>query len=186
MKPLIINVRGNSGSGKTHLAREFMALCTPPESWINEGEPDQSLVYKGQFWVVLGKYHNACGGADGIHMQAEIVRRIKFYNKEGANVFVEGLLMSGMYGTVGKFSERFGDRWVFAFLNTPLELCLRRVQLRRDAAGNEKPFNPANTERRHDVIARTRLRIHDMGRRVVDLDYKDPLEQLLKIIRKEG
>jgi hypothetical protein len=186
MKPLIINIRGNSGSGKTFLTREFMKKCTPPESWDNTGEPDQSLMFEGQFWVVLGRYGNVCGGCDTIKTQAEIVRRIKFYTKEGAHIWVEGLILSTIYGTVGEFSERYGDRWVFAYLNTPIETCIERIKARRRAAGNEKPLNETNTRARVSTILRNREIVESHGRRTMTLSWRDPLPVILKLIRKEG
>jgi hypothetical protein len=36
---------------------------------------------------------------------------------------------------------------VFAFLDTPWEVCLQRVLARRAAAGNDKPFDPEKTMR---------------------------------------
>lgn len=184
MKHIIVNIRGNSGSGKTTLARAFWALAIGgPE--VYSDEPDQLFHYAGQSWALLGKYATACGGCDSIPTQAEIVRRVEYYTRNKMNVFLEGLLMSGMYGTVGKYSEQFGDRWIFAFLDTPLEQCLKHIRMRRKAAGNDKPLNETNTRARHVTIARTQERIAAMGRRVVTLKWdKDPLKQLLKEIAK--
>lgn len=181
MKPLIINVRGNSGSGKTFLTREFMSYADE----FTSGD-DQLLIYKKRRWAVLGSYSNVCGGCDTIRTQQEIINRIQFCVLHGYNVWLEGLLISGMYGSLGRFSEQFGDRWVFAFLDTPLNKCLKRVKSRRVSAGNHKPFNPANTVNRHVTIIRTRQRLLEMKRRVIDLPHGDPLTPLLEIILKEG
>ena len=185
-QPLIINVRGNSGSGKTHLTREFMKLCKPMKLTEPISDQDQFLTYKGQPWVVLGRYETACGGCDTIKTQCEIVRRVEAYHRMHANIWLEGLLMSGMYGAVGACSELFADTWVFAFLDTPLNKCLQRIRQRHKAAGNLKPLNETNTRVRHMTIQRTQERITAMGRRVVVLDHTKALEQLLKIIKKEG
>jgi len=180
-KPLIINVRGNSGSGKTHLTRQFMAMCTNELS-----ADDQFFTYRKHPWAVLGKYTNVCGGCDTIKTQMDIIDRVEDYTDQGMNVWLEGLLISGMYGSLGAYSEEFGDRWVFAFLDTPLKLCIKRIQQRRKSACNSKPFNTANTINRHETITRTRERLLEMKRRVIDLPHQDALEPLLKIIRREG
>lgn len=186
MNPLIINPRGNSGSGKTYLTRLFMAECKPVKILGTFHEDDQFFRYQGKTWAVLGRYGNVCGGCDTIKTQVEIVRRVTMYADQNMNVWLEGLIMSTIYGTVGEFSERFGNRWVFAYLDTPLSVCLKRIYARRKAAKNDKPFNENNTRNRDATILRNReiALIHE--RRVIDLPYRDPLSPLLKLIRKEG
>lgn len=180
--PLIINIRGNSGSGKTHTTRLFLERAT----YVNATESDQLICFGKQEWAVLGRYSNACGGADGIHTQQEIINRVERYTKDGINVWLEGLIMSTIYGSVGAYSEKFGDRWVFAYLQPPIEECIRRIKARRAAAGNTKPLNETNTRNRVSTIARNREIVLSHGRRVLDLDWRDPLPALLKIIRKEA
>lgn len=187
--PLIINVRGNSGSGKTYLTREFMSLIRSEpgkvfgatyEGWDEIGD------LKGRNWVVLGKYGNVCGGCDTIKTQAEIIERIECAIKAKFNVWLEGLILSTIYGTVGEYSERFGDRWVFAYLQPPIEECIRRIKARRLAAGNNKLLNETNTRNRVATIVRNREIVLEHGRRVVDLNWRRPLPQLLDIIKKEA
>lgn len=181
-KPIIINVRGNSGSGKTFLTREFIKLAT----YVNGTEPDQTFIYQKKEWAVLGKYGNVCGGCDTIKTQQEIIDRVENYATQGINVWLEGLILSTLYGSVGAYSEKFGDRWIFAYLMTPLDVCLRRIYERRKEAGNTKPLNETNTRNRVRAIEGSRLRCIDEGRRVVDLDWHKPLPRLLTIIRKEA
>ena len=180
--PLIINLRGNSGSGKTYTTRAFMKKC----KLVFSGE-DQLLTYGGQCWVVLGCYANACGGCDTIKTQQDIIDRVEHYTKKlRANVWCEGLIMSTIYGAVGAYSEQFGDRWIFAYLMPPIDVCIERIYARRAAAGNTKPLNENNTRNRVHSIESSRLRCIDNGRRVVDLDWHNPLPQILKIIKKEA
>jgi thymidylate kinase len=181
---MIINLRGNSGSGKTTLARAFMEKCRR----INDlpSDPDQCLKFGKQYWIVLGRYANACGGCDTIKTQQEIIDRVERYTKDGFNVLLEGLILSTIYGSVGAYSEKFGDRWVFAYLQPPIEECIRRIKARRKAAGNTKPLNEANTRARFATIQRNKEIVLEHGRRVVELDWSDPLPELLKIVRREG
>ena len=182
-KPIVINVRGNSGSGKTHLTREFMKLCKPLEG---DFQQDNGFQFGRQRWVVLGRYSNVCGGCDTIKTQQEVVDRVRAYTDRKFNVWCEGLIMSTIYGTVGAYSEQFEDRWVFAYLLTPLDVCLQRIYKRREQAGQIKLFNELNTCNRVYSIESSRMKCVDRGRRVVDLDWHKPLPQLLTIIRKEG
>lgn len=179
--PLIINLRGNSGSGKTFTTRAFMALGK-----VSQVENDQMVKVGKQHWVVLGRYGNVCGGCDTIRTQQEIVERVDCYTSQGYNVWLEGLILSTIYGSVGRYSEKFKDRWVFAYLQPPIEECIRRIKARRAAAGNVKPLNEHNTRLRVDTIERNKEIVRAHGRRVVELNWEDPLPQLLKIIKKEG
>lgn len=185
MAPLIINLRGNSGSGKTFTTRAFMERGNfVPD--IFEGR-QIGYVDIRRDWAVLGKYETACGGCDTIKTQAEIMERVEFYQKHRYRViWLEGLILSTIYGTVGAYSEKFGDRWVFAYLQPPIETLLRRINLRRLEAGNFKPLNEANTRARVKTIERNKEIVRERGRRVVELDWEDPLPALLKIIKKEG
>lgn len=184
MKPLIVNLRGNSGSGKTHTTREFFKKCKLFRA-INDGK-DCEMVFGKQSWVVLGKYTNVCGGVDTIKTQQEIIDRVKFYTDRKYNVWCEGLIMSTIYGTVGAYSEQFKDRWIFAILQPPLEILLSRIKVRRKEAGNFKPLNEENTRKRVATIARNVEILKEHNRRVVILNWNSPLSELLKIIKKEG
>ena len=185
--PLVINIRGNSGSGKTHLTREFMALCRPVFSYpIARVQEDQLLLYGKQKWAVLGRYTAACGGCDGIHSQQEIINRVERYTAQGMNVWLEGLLVGSIYGAVGAYSERFGDRWVFAYLDTPFELCIARIKARRAAKGTAAPLNEQRTARRVRELEHNRATVQRKGRRVLTLPHDAALGPLLKIIKKEA
>jgi hypothetical protein len=186
-KPLIINVRGNSGSGKTHLTREFMKLGKfEGVSWEKENFKLHDYLDRKRKWAVLGSYENTCGGCDTIKTQAEIVRRVTEHTNRGYNVWLEGLILSTIYGTVGEFSERFGDRWIFAYLDTPPYICYERILKRRKEAGNTKPFNQKNTSARFSTIVRNREIVEAHGRRTVTLPWAAPLAPLLKIVKKEA
>lgn len=201
-KPLIINLRGNSGSGKTFTTRAFMEKGTFHEDWYfpDETPEDEALLggkakgylrgYVGAWqkkpFAILGRYNNVCGGCDTIKTQEQIIWRVEDYVKSGYNIWLEGLILSTIYGSVGEYSEKFGDRWVFAYLQPPIEECIRRIQARRRAAGNLKPLNEDNTRKRVATIERNKQIVLGHGRRVVELDWRDPLPALLKIIRREG
>lgn len=182
MKPLIINIRGNSGSGKTYLTRQFMKKCNRQATHNS----DNLMYFENSPWVVLGRYTNVCGGCDTIKTQQEIVDRVKFYTDRKYNVWLEGLILSTIYGTVGEFSEQFGNRWLFAYLDTPLDVCLKRVKARRIAAGNTKPLNEFNTRNRDATILRNYQIVESHQRRTIVLPHQDALKPLLKIIRKEA
>ena len=151
MKHQIVNIRGCNGSGKTTIVRRFLdRLPAQPLG----GKPDRPAGYTvdASAWgisvpvFVVGSYENTCGGTDGINTQEEIAERVVKARALG-HVLVEGLLMSksSAGGHVAPILKEYDA--IFAFLDTPWEVCLERVLQRRAAAGNEKAFNPDKTMR---------------------------------------
>ena len=134
---MIVKLHGTSGSGKTTVARGLMALAKPefgvstilstknkPEAYMFQ-LPDVDLPV-----FVLGPYINAIGGLDCVSDSADHIRLLHSAAAHG-HVFYEGLLGSEYYGEIGRQSERYGDDHIFAFLDTPVDLCVERVKARR-------------------------------------------------------
>jgi hypothetical protein len=130
---------------------------------------------------VIGPYENACGGCDAIQPYSEIWPRVEKYAEEGHVIF-EGVLISTNYGTIGTSSEKYGRDFVFAFLNTPLDICLERIKARRLARGNTKPLNPYQTEWKHKAINKLVAKFTERGRRCVVLDYRKAVAQVLGLL----
>lgn len=189
MKPLIVNLRGNNGSGKSTVARLLMKSNAQPLRTTEDKIWGYKFIVKGckRAWVVIGKYTSECGGCDALSGTDEIIALVQKVVALGHNVFLEGVLMSDYYGKLGEYSAQFGERWVFAYMDTPVEECLRRVQARRKAKGNTKPFDPAKKlYPRHKGIKRSRRTIEQLGRRTLTLPWQNPMPPLLRLIRKEG
>jgi hypothetical protein len=77
----------------------------------------------------------------------ELVRRM-ISGKGHADriVLYEGLITGKTYGAMGELSEKKGD-WIYAFMDTPFDVCVERVLARRAARGNTEPFDPERTMR---------------------------------------
>lgn len=169
---MVINVRGTSGSGKTTLVRGLMSLGEKVPLIGSTGTHKRPEAYQvvniseKPDLFVIGSYENVCGGCDAISTQDEICRRVRLYAPQG-NTVMEGLLMSHLFSRYRDLdrelnhttSDRFqcGIKFVWAFLDTPLEVCLDRVKARRQARYDakptltQKPFNPQNTiDKWHD------------------------------------
>ncbi len=151
MKNQIVNIRGCNGSGKTTIVRRFLEKLPTVQLGGKPGRPAGYQVDASPWGIhlpvyVVGSYENACGGADGIKTQEEIVERVQKAYSYG-HVLVEGLLMSKSSdnGTTAPALKEMNA--IFAFLNTPWDVCLERVLGRRAAAGNEKEFDPDKTMR---------------------------------------
>jgi len=157
MHNMIINIRGGSGSGKTTVARAFLDF--PYEQMWGKKVINDKQEIKGYLincsevgihlpLMLIGSYETACGGTDSINTQEEIGDRIEASYRAGYHVMAEGLLMSKS-GPKGHISPRMrdlgnGSTW-FAFLDTPVELCVERVLQRRVNACNMNPFDPKKT-----------------------------------------
>jgi hypothetical protein len=113
---------------------------------MGEKKPVAYLDYfNGTPLYILGSYENVCGGMDTISDKADRLALIKKYmNKEGVVIF-EGLITGKTYGAIGAVSDRQKGRWVYAFMDTPWEVCVERVLARRREKGNDAPFDPLRT-----------------------------------------
>ena len=152
---MVINVRGTSGSGKSTIVRGIMAMGATVIPIGEDRKPDGYIVtgplFKRSTYIV-GPYVTACGGCDQIATQDEICDRIRAYAGLG-DVLVEGLLMShsfARYAALDRELDKQGIHCIWAFLDTPLEVCLDRVRARREerrlATGGEfKELNVKNT-----------------------------------------
>ena len=83
---------------------------------------------------VLGPYQTATGGCDRIQHYERIPPLIEKYAARGHVIF-EGVIVSSTYGQVGALLERWGKQAVMLTLDTPLEECVRRVNVRRGPRG---------------------------------------------------
>ena len=179
---LLVSLRGTHGSGKSHLVRQLLERYdAQPTDVDKKGRPNNYVMTlsNGDKLFVVGSYVNACGGCDGIQPYSLIWPRVAKFAELG-HVLFEGALVSSSYGNIGRSMESYGDRAVFAFLDTPLQVCLDRIQQRRLAKGNIKPLDPKNTIGKMNSCNGTISKIRDVfHRRVVVLDYRKALPQLL-------
>lgn len=180
----IIKIHGCSGAGKTTAVRlllndaVFRTVLMTPKDKI-EAYLLECVV--GNV-VVLGSYQNNCGGMDTVSKASDAMDMVKKYQRVG-HVVHEGLLQSTYYGAMGKDSVQYGDNYVYAFLDTPLELCLERVVARRAANESKNKFDPQLTTDKHRTIERLKAKLPAMGHRVVTLRHDDDmLGQLYTIL----
>jgi ABC-type dipeptide/oligopeptide/nickel transport system ATPase component len=187
---MIIKIHGTSGSGKTTIIRDLMAMSDPPPATGMNTETfriDAHLMHLPGVMkpvIVLGPYGKAhCGGLDAVPGTVNHARMLHQYASVG-HVLYEGLLGSECYGAMGKASEQYGDEHIFAFLDTPIETCIARVKMRRLEAGNNKPLNEINTRERVPKIERLKTRLHyHMHRVVITLDHTKATQQVLELLK---
>ena len=186
MSKKIVSLRGTSGSGKTTVAFTFLKNYEYEEIVNDKGKtvgykisvPDlKNPIY------LIGPYKTACSGCDQIPTQQEAADRAVHYHQSG-HVLMEGLLASaaGPAGAVTKTIQETGEA-VFAIMDTPVELCLERVQARRTARGDERPFNPKNTKDKHTQTMSTAKALHTLGYDVRPIDHTQAFEDVMEIFR---
>lgn len=187
MKHAILRIAGTFGSGKTTAMRGFLAY---PNETLMSGNKiagykvDASQVGITQPLFVVGKYDNVCGGTDAIKTQADIAERILKAHPHG-HVLYEGALVSasGLGGAVTQAIHPT-DCDVYAFLDTPQDLCITRVIGRREAAGNEKEFDPKNLVQKFESVVNCYKNLRSAGYDVRLIDHTDPHPALVNIIRE--
>jgi hypothetical protein len=191
---MIFKLAGTSGSGKSSLFRALLELWDfAPVLWspekpkikeyrakIKAGQPLHGVF---DTVVVLGDYRSPCGGMDGVSSKEDRYNMVAQYAGKKFRkslVLCEGLLFGGVYGItegLGVLSERGknGVPWVYAFMDTPLEVCLERCRQRRAARGVTETMNPANTTSKHRSVYMVRQRVLNQknpNQRVYDVEYK--------------
>ena len=164
---MIIQVRGTSGSGKSTAVRRFMEAFVAGSHAsfdpVHVSGRKKPLYYKygeepNESVVVMGHYESACGGCDTIGSAREVFEAVQEVGFKARVVICEGLLLS----EDTKWSLQMpGLRAIF--LTTPLDTCLAQIKQRREAVGNDKELNPANTSNRVATIERARVKLVQAG-----------------------
>lgn len=181
---MIISLRGTHGSGKSTVIKTLLTRYNATEI---PGEKKPDGYWFNVSWLdnpvyVIGSYRTACGGCDSIQPYSLIWPRIEDYAAKG-HVLFEGALVSSSYGNIGRASEKYGNEIVFAFMTTPLEVCLGRILKRRQAKGNTNPLNPKSTTEKMKNVERSIRVIRDVEkRRVVMIDYRKAVAQVLGLL----
>lgn len=164
-----------------------------------------SLAYKGdelslpeepRNLALLGHYESACGGCDTISSYVPDVLQppfaptvekpnsydltfglIRALHSQGFDVLFEGLLVSGDVARCTKLHQE-GLPLEVVCINIPVEECLASVVARRLAAGNEKPFNEANTRDKYKLMQTCIRKLRENGVSVHDC----PTRELARLV----
>jgi len=183
----VLNLRGTNGSGKTYVARKLIEECKAvPYDFNERGKP---LVYKGFFNSIpiyfFGSYEANCGGCDtipSVKIVADLL--LKYHENNFGLLFYEGLMISHMIGTVGKAAKEINDDHVMAFLDTPLDVCIERVKLRRKERGDLRPFDPKNVVADYPRVQAARKNALAQGYRVIDIFHWNALDEVKNELRR--
>lgn len=182
-----INVRGCNGSGKTTLLRSLARdpLCRV----INVIVPDHKpipVTYTPDGIAIIGDYTPAAAGAttaglDRIKTQAAAKAVVELVGRDPdvKAVLFEGVVVSTIYGPWREWSRANGGM-IWAFLDTPLEVCLKRIQERNGG----KPIKEEQVAAKHRIIARVREKALADGETVRDIHWETALKDLKAILEE--
>lgn len=161
MKELVVQIRGTSGSGKTWVMKQIMASLGYWQSVMSpKGNfPLYNLSENGVAVIgVYGKVDRGCDRLGSAHTIYDLARSL--LEDQAEAVLAEGLLLSNDV----KWTVQLRDFDLrVLFLSTPLDVCLRQLDSRREQSGNRRPLNPMVTCNRVRHIQSARTRLQDLG-----------------------
>ena len=187
---MIINIRGTSGSGKTHLVRQIMDLYHSRVAYRQEGRKQPiGYVYEreggGRPLAVVGHYETACGGCDTIAKMEDIFELVRQSAAQGFDVIFEGLLISAdvnRHVDLEEWCRANGHELMVVALTTPIDQCLDSVNARRRAKNPDKPpVKEKNTISKFNGVRKSLERLRQAGVRVEE----GTREEVLTLVKRE-
>ena len=180
----VVNLRGTNGSGKSTVAQAFIQGAPITQLEGCRGHRGPAGI------VVLGPYSTPCGGMDRVSKTAEATGAVLGNCGAGPLLF-EGVIISTVFSTwlavsnkLRKVQERAGapvEGLVWAYLNTPLEVCLERVAERNGG----KAVKTEQITSKWEGIVRQRRKAIDAGELVYDIDYTRSIEEVQWLLTTE-
>ncbi len=176
---MIFNIRGTSGSGKSHIAHSLLKYNH--EEVL--GKDGKIIAY----WIkelntyLLGKYSNVCGGCDGIKSADLVCERVEKFMEP--NLVFEGLLVSHSFERYHLLAEKLGGM-VLCFLDTTPEKCIERVYARREERGKVGEFNEEQIYKDHRAVQRCCERFAEAGHIVYELESENSVNDFMEVFMK--
>lgn len=188
MTTKVINLRGANGSGKSFIISSWMArqnaIPQPQQKNLFGGTtrvkvPEYYTLNDGG--IVVGPYLTNCGGCDSLDSTNLVKNRIlEAIGRKPKYVLFEGVIISTVFETWLQFSRQLkppGMFWVY--LDTPLEVCLRRIQERNRG----KAIKEQLVRDKIKSIESTRRKAVDAGEQVVILHHETALEEFRELMK---
>lgn len=176
---MIVSLRGPNGSGKTTVARSLLHVGGNGDLVTFNGVPSH-VTSEGV--AIVGKYGEArSGGMDTVKYQVQGRDAVLAASRQYAKVLFEGVIVSTIYGPWLEVSrtirEERGEGIAWAFLDTPLEVCLERIYERNGG----KPIKEDQVEHKWRMIRRMRHKALDAGEAVFDIPHEASVEAVRDI-----
>lgn len=188
----VINLRGVMGAGKTTVGR---ALVDPSKYTITSiklapyktkgGQPRVVPGYHNENLdlIVVGSYEITTGGCDSVRTQELVCESVRIASCRATHVFFEGATVAAIYGRyleLSKWLHKHSQTMIWAYLDTPLDVCLERIRVR---AGG-KPWNEALVRTRERGVRSTQHKAELAGQAVRTIQYKQAVQQVLQLLRR--
>ena len=171
-KPVVLDIRGGHGAGKTHIVQTITERFGKEEVGISG------------CWIIKKINAVVCRTDRGSDPET-IQNKIDLGLRKG-RLLIEGTISSHTKGRYLELARRLGAGYHFLFLNTPLETCIDRVSSRRTKTKNrfsEKPFNPGNVIKEYNSAQRIRKQLDIIsGLDVRELDWENPLPTVYELL----
>lgn len=174
----IVNIRGPNGSGKSTLVRSLFTDQDRVGKVITQAGLTVPVRINPSRVAVVGPYRTACGGCDGVKTQDAVCDAVRGAMVMADHVVFEGVVVSTIFKRYLDLSRELGGM-VWAYLDTPLDVCLERVYRRNGG----KPIKEDLVRDKFTSIARTCEKAEAAGERVLLLPWKDPLPTLLGVLK---
>lgn len=181
MKPILVNVRGCNGSGKTTVLRSFVR---PDARVVPFDVPDHKPVpvtvgnVEERAFALVGDYtKGGCAGLDRVKTQAAAKYIIERATQVADVVLFEGVLVSTVFEPWLQWSRQQGGM-TWAFMNTPLDECLKRIYARNGG----KEIREALVKNKYYGIQRVQDRAKAAGETVITIHDGDDLRTYLKTV----
>lgn len=190
---MIINIRGTSGSGKSTLVKRYLDEHPhePLEWLLSDWKKPKVVAYKclnkNTPTYVIGRYETQCGGCDAMSYKGshDDIEELVRAGLEKGHVIFEGLTISSTLTRWMKISEENPNQFIWAFMDTPVEECYRRILARnggrepkRDAKGM------ADYQRKYNGCMKHVESLNQQGERVIMLSSdEEGYQKLLELIR---
>lgn len=177
----ILKILGPSGAGKTSVVRTMFGasdLVTPVTSCGPPGTKLKTVGYTmghpPKMIYVPGSYESNCGGVDTIGTAQQVMDDVDGW-ADKCDVIFEGLLQSTYYGKMGGWSKRYGQDFIYVWLNTPLEVCMARLQKRREENGTTRALNVPQAEAKWASVKAAFDKANVKGHRCEVLQWDAPI-----------
>lgn len=179
----VVNLRGTHGAGKSTVIQRILREFPRKELIGEDGKLWGYLVTlpSREPLAIVGPYRTACGGCDALQPYSRIWPLVDYAAKQAWHVLFEGALVSCSYGSIGTSSEGYGERFIFATLDTPLETCIQRVNQRRAAKGKGPLEDTKNIEGKFKSVLSSHKKAEELGRRVFTVRHSKPTLDVLSL-----
>ena len=206
---VIVNIRGTSGSGKSTLVHRFLQEHPhePIKAILSDWKKEKVVAYKcnilnheeianrprfnvvdlskPRFTYVMGRYETQCGGWDSMSYKGshEDLQQMIDMAAEKGNVIFEGLTVSSSYGRWLKISQKYPGQFVWAFMDTPEEVCYQRILARSGREPKRDANGSADYNRKYHGCEVQSKKLIEMGEKVIWLSSDtNGYQKLLEVL----